>query len=73
MSKFIIEENLWEIMQPLLPKKKATGRPRFDDYKIMNGIFYLLRTGCQWGALPNCFGKNQQYMVDLLNWLTWVF
>lgn len=58
MSKFIIEENLWEIMQPLLPKKKATGRPRFDDYKIMNGIFYLLRTGCQWGALPNCFGKK---------------
>ena len=57
-KKFIIEEDLWEIMQPLLPKKKSIGRPRYDDCKVMNGIFYLLRTGCQWAALPNCFGKK---------------
>jgi len=30
-------------------------RSREDDWKIMSGIFYLLRTGCQWKALPRCY------------------
>ena len=33
-------------------KKKKTGRPRMDDRKAMSAIFYVLRTGCQWKALP---------------------
>ena len=41
-------------MIPLLPlrKKKKVGRPRMDDKKAMSAIFYVLRTGCQWKALP---------------------
>jgi putative transposase len=40
-----------------LPKpKKKPGRPRKDDKKILSGIFYILRAGCQWKALPRCYG-----------------
>jgi len=54
-----ISDELWNIIKCLLPlpkPKKKLGRPRKDDRKIMNGIFYLLRTGCQWKALPRRYG-----------------
>ncbi|AAM07410.1 TPA: IS5 family transposase [Methanosarcina acetivorans] len=54
-----ISYELWTKIKALLPlpkPKKKAGRPREDDRKIMNGIFYLLRTGCQWKALPRFYG-----------------
>jgi transposase len=51
-----IPDDLWEAIQDLLPKHKNThrfggGRPRKNDRVCMNGIFFVLRTGCQWKAL----------------------
>lgn len=47
----------WAIMQPLLPTAKTTGRtgrPREFPYReIVNGIFYVLRTGCTWDMRPH--------------------
>jgi len=54
-----ISDGFWNIIKSLLPlpkPKKKPGRPREDDRKIINGIYYLLRTGCQWKALPRCYG-----------------
>lgn len=54
-----IPDVLWERIVPLLPppkKKKKAGRPRMDDRKAMSAIFYILRTGCQWKALPRSLG-----------------
>ena len=54
-----IPDALWERVQPLLPEKPAQpkgGRPWTDDRRALDGIFYLLRTGCQWKALPREFG-----------------
>jgi len=56
-----IPEELWERIQPLLPKYRRSrigGRPRLDLRRVMNGIFYVLRTGCQWKALPPEFGSG---------------
>ena len=56
---YAISDEFWNKIKPFLPSpkpKKKAGRPREDDRKIMNGIFYLLRTGCQWKALPECYG-----------------
>jgi putative transposase len=39
--------------------KKKTGRPRIIDDKLIAGIYYLLKTGCQWEALPLCFGSSK--------------
>lgn len=44
----------WEILQPLLPLPKGFGHPREVDFReILNGIFYVQRTGCQWEMLPH--------------------
>lgn len=46
----------WAIIEPLLPPPKPTGHPRTVDLReVLNGIFYLLRTGCQWRMLPSDF------------------
>ena len=45
----------WELLRSFFPGKKR-GRPRLHEYRdILNAIFYLLRTGCQWRNLPDRF------------------
>ncbi len=44
----------WEIFKPLLPLPKGFGHPvEVDLREILNGIFYVQRTGCQWEMLPH--------------------
>jgi transposase len=43
----------WELVKPLIPPAKRGGRPRSVNLReILNGIFYVLSTGCQWEAMP---------------------
>ncbi len=46
---------LWERIQPLLPERPphplGCHRPRVDDRRAMDAIFFVLRTGCHWNAL----------------------
>jgi transposase len=50
-----IPDVLWERLIPLLPARKphplGCHRPRVDDRRAMDAIFFVLRTGCQWQAL----------------------
>ena len=53
---FRISDELWVVLEPLLPKWVNThrfggGRPRVPDRRCADAIFYVLRTGCQWEAL----------------------
>ena len=53
-----VPESLWDRWEPLLPKYRPSrkgGRPRVSLRAVADGIFYLLRTGCQWKALPPQF------------------
>jgi transposase len=53
-------EKMWQRFEPLLPRYRRSrkgGRPRVNLRGVANGIFYLLRTGCQWKALPPQFGS----------------
>ena len=44
----------WEVIEPLLPKGRSFGHPRTVDFReILNAIFYVQRTGCQWEMLPH--------------------
>lgn len=44
----------WNVIKPLLPAPKGFGHPRTVDLReILNGIFYVRRTGCQWEMLPH--------------------
>ena len=56
-----IPDELWERLVPLLPKyrwNQRGGRPRVPAREVMDGIFYILRTGCQWKAVPPEFGSG---------------
>jgi putative transposase len=49
-----LSDRQWEIVEPLLPAAKPGGRPRTADLReVLNTLFYLLRTGCQWDMLPH--------------------
>lgn len=44
----------WELIEPLLPPPKPGGHPRTVDLReVLNGILYLLRSGCSWRMLPH--------------------
>jgi len=43
----------WALVEPLIPPARHGGRKREVDVReVLNGIFYVLATGCQWRALP---------------------
>lgn len=42
----------WSFLEPLLPPRAKTGRPRSNDRQTLNGILYVLSTGCRWEDLP---------------------
>src|SRR5919112_5861584 len=47
-----------DIHEPHLPAPKGYGRPRTHDLReILNAIFYLLKSGCQWRLLPHDFPR----------------
>lgn len=56
-----IPDVAWEKIEKILPKYSKSqrgGRPRPEMRKIMNGILYVLRTGCQWKMLPSEYGSS---------------
>jgi transposase len=56
-----IPDELWQRIEPLLPKYRRSrkgGRPRLKLRPVLDGIFYVLRTGCQWKAAPPEFGSG---------------
>ncbi len=51
-----VSDELWARIEPLLPRwahhdPRKGGRPRVPDRRAMNGILFVLKTGCQWNAL----------------------
>jgi transposase len=49
-------EEEWAIIAPHLPAKFRRGRPRTTDLRaVVNAIFYIAQTGCQWRLLPRDF------------------
>ncbi len=48
-----LRDGEWVLIAPLIPPAKRGGRRREVDVReVMNGVLYVLETGCQWRALP---------------------
>jgi transposase len=45
----------WSIIEPLLPKDRRGRKPR-NNRRVLNGIFWVLRTGAPWRDLPERYG-----------------
>ena len=61
----------WALVAPLIRPAKRGGRPRSADLReVLNGIFYVLSTGCQWEAMPKDLPpKSTVYdYLDLWQW-----
>ena len=58
----------WERIRPLLPASKRTGRPRADDRRTLDGILYVLRSGCRWHDLPAAYGSAVTCWRRLAQW-----
>jgi putative transposase len=67
-----ISDELWDNISNLLPNEKpryTVGRPIIPFRKVLDGILYVLRTGCQWKMLPKeydsgstCHRRFQQWV-----------
>src|SRR5205823_10489740 len=53
-------EEQWQVLAPLLPQPKwrpgGPGRQPYELRRVLNGIFYVTKSGCQWRMLPRDFG-----------------
>lgn len=54
-TRFDLDDKEWSLIEPLLPQG-LRGARRTDDRRILNGLFYVLRTGCPWRDLPERYG-----------------
>jgi transposase len=56
-----IPDELWDEISLILPSEKPNntiGRPAVSFRKILDGILFVLRTGCQWKMLPKEYGSG---------------
>jgi transposase len=56
-----ISDDLWDEIKLILPSEKldkTVGRPVVPFRKVLDGILYVLRTGCQWKMLPEEYGSG---------------
>lgn len=75
MSRHELTDKQWNKLQPYLPKpKQGRGRPEADQRNTLNGIIYVLKTGCSWADMPKkygsyvtCWRRHRQY-VKLAIW-----
>ena len=61
MEAPIIEDELWTVIEPLLPppkprRKERPDRPRVSDRAALNSILFVLKTGLRWNHLPTALG-----------------
>jgi transposase len=59
MAKELVTDELWEVVEPLLPEeppKPKGGRPRIDDRAALTGILFVLKSGIPWEMLPQEMG-----------------
>ncbi len=63
-----VTDEQWQIIRKLLPPRKKRGRPPVDRRAVINAIFYVNRTGCQWRALPHDFPKWKTVYTVFWRW-----
>jgi transposase len=66
-----IPDEVWERVKVWLPERRPHrkgGRPWNDDRRVMSGIVYRLKTGCQWDAIPREFGSGNTCYDRFREW-----
>ena len=59
----------WAILEPLIPRAKSGGRPREVEMReVLNAMFYVDRSGCQWDLLPHDLLPKRTVSEDFAPW-----
>jgi len=65
-----LTDDEWEVLQRVIPVNRGAGRKmRLSLREVLNAIFYVLHTGCQWRDLPGDFPKWQSVYYHYYKWL----
>jgi transposase len=60
MARELVDDELWEIVQPLLPvrqrRRMHPGRKPLNDRRVLTGILFVLQSGIPWERLPQEMG-----------------
>lgn len=65
-----LTDEQWKKIEHLFERRSKTGRPRDYSYReILNGVFYLIRTGCQWRNLPKDLPPWSIVYTYYRNWI----
>ena len=64
-----LTDDEWDLIGPMIPPEKRGGRHRTTSVRaLLDGIFYVLSTGCQWGALPKDFPPKSTVNFYFKRW-----
>ena len=63
-----LTDKQWNMIKTHIPKPAKTGRPRDDDRRIINGIIYVLISGCRWSEMPTKYGDDSTANRRLNSW-----
>ncbi len=67
-----IPDELWDEIRNILPREKPSktiGRPIVPFRKVLDGVLYILRTGCQWKLLPAEYGSGSTCHRRFQEWV----
>nr|WP_287304613.1 transposase [Mesorhizobium sp.] len=67
MSRYDLTDFEWRAIEPLLPNKPR-GVPRVNDRRVLNGIFWVLRSGAPWRDLPERYGPRTTCYNRFVRW-----
>src|SRR6266849_4735739 len=67
MARYDLTDFEWRVIEPLLPNKPR-GVPRVDDRRVLNGIFWVLRSGAPWRDLPERYGPRTTSYNRFVRW-----
>jgi transposase len=65
--RYELSDHEWGVIRPMLPNKPR-GVPRVDDRRILNGIFWVWRSGAPWRDLPQSFGPHTTCYNRFVRW-----
>jgi len=66
----ILTDSLWNKIETCVPKKKSrVGRPEWCRKKTLEGILFIIKTGAQWGYLPEQYGRKSTVHGKFRKWV----
>ena len=67
LRRYELSDAEWAIIKPLLPRK-SRGVARVDDRRVLNGIFWRLRSGSPWADIPERYGPYTTCYNRFVRW-----